>query len=109
MICIFQQSCSQHVAKRVSQWKLTDIKEIKTYGKQLISCGPLTDVRSDDVLRQTENFKKFLLVQIRVRINYERLLRKQSTKKLNISRLYIHLLLRHGAIFLVSILSWIFV
>ena len=99
MICIFQQSCSQHVAKRVSQWKLTDIKEIKTYGKQLISCGPLTDVRSDDVLRQTENFKKFLLVQIRVRINYERLLRKQSTKKLNISRLYIHLLLRHGAIF----------
>ena len=69
----------------MSKWKLTEIQELKTYGKELISRGPLTDERLEDALRQTETFRKFSLFQIRTRINYERLLKKQYAKKLTIS------------------------
>ena len=82
MICSFQPSYPWHVAKRVSKWKLTDIQELKTYGKELISHGPLTDERLEDALRQTEIFRKFSLVQIRTRINYERLLKNSVLKNL---------------------------
>ena len=71
IICIFQLSYSGDVAKRVSKWKLTDIKELQTYGKEFISGGPFADDRLEDVLRQTEVFEKFLYAQIKNRINYE--------------------------------------
>ena len=86
----------------MSKWKFTDIEELKTYGKELISHGPLTDERLEDALRQTEIFRKFSLVQIRTRIYYERLLKKQCAKKLKISWLCIHVLFRQQFFLIVN-------
>ena len=65
----------------MSKWKLTDIKELQTYGKELISGGPLTDDRLEGVLRQTEIFENFSFVGPG---SIMRVKRKQSAKKLKI-------------------------